>query len=143
MIYIAGPLTHVDPDVQADNIHRAARAYLTLVDAGIPAICPHLSAYIPGAFDLPYGKWIEAGCAQLHAAKAIWLLPGWEHSRGTLVEYHVARALNLPVYRSLAMVLAVQKGLGRDDTPVPASYFDDAEYAAWKPDTVIGRGRQR
>lgn len=86
MIYIAGPLTNADPDIQAANIDRAQRAYYALLEVGLTGICPHLSGLDLRAFDVPYDRWIANGLAQLGACSAIWLLPGWHTSNGALLE---------------------------------------------------------
>lgn len=86
MIYIAGPLTNADPDIQAKNIDRAQRAYYALLDVGLTGICPHLSGLDARAFDIAYDRWIANGLAQLDACTGIWLLPGWHTSNGALLE---------------------------------------------------------
>ncbi len=138
MIYIAGPLTHPDEAVQAENIRVATRAYLQLVRVGVPAICPHLSGLADRAFEVEYPRWIENGLAQLRLCAGVWLLPRWHLSRGTLLELAEARRLQLPVYHSLYALLSHRGELSR----VPAypeqldpcfprargAYWDDMAY---------------
>lgn len=100
MIYIAGPLTNADPDIQARNIDRAQRAYYALLDVGLTGICPHLSGLDARAFDVSYDRWIANGLAQLDACERIWLLPGWHTSNGALLELAQARRNQQEVYYS-------------------------------------------
>lgn len=129
MIYLAGPLSHPDPAVQAENIDRATRAYLTLVGHGIPAICPHLSALHPAAFNIGYDTWIDQGLAQLHRCSAIWLLPKWELSGGARIEYEAAQRREIDHYTRLAAILT-EYGV----PPLQAFlFFSDTEYGDGDP----------
>lgn len=141
MIYIAGPLSHAEEAVQSANIQTAVQAYLQLIELQIPAICPHLSGLAPGAFDLKYDHWISNGLRQLQACKAIWLLPKWPLSRGTLLELAEARRLGQPVYYSLHQVVRgvaphwlslgdLVKQVGTPDGPnlLGGKYWDDRLY---------------
>lgn len=105
MIYIAGPLSHTNPAVIRQRRDIAVAAYLELVTREIPAHCPHLSAYIPDAFELSHATWMVQCLAQLERCSAIWLLPGWEGSMGTMAEYGRAQEMYLPRYFSCRTVL--------------------------------------
>ena len=124
MIYIAGPLTNADPDIQAKNIDRAQRAYYALLDVGLTGICPHLSGLDPRAFDVSYDRWIANGLAQLDACERIWLLPGWHTSNGALLEWAQARRNQQEVYYSFRDLC---KRLNRPDGN--RWWNDEAEYS--------------
>jgi len=124
MIYIAGPLTNADPDIQAKNIDRAQRAYYALLDVGLTGICPHLSGLDPRAFDVSYDRWIANGLAQLDACERIWLLPGWHTSNGALLELAQARRNQQEVYYSFRNLC---KRLNRPDGN--RWWNDEAEYS--------------
>ena len=129
MIYIAGPLTNADPAIQAANIDRAQRAYYALLEVGLQGICPHLSGTDPRAFEVPYDLWITNGLAQLRACRKVWMLPGWNHSNGALLELAEARRQKTPkVFYRFADV-CVYHGLGT----VSRWWNDTAEYTTCLP----------
>ena len=128
MIYIAGPLTNADPDIQAKNIDRAQRAYYALLYVGLTGICPHLSGLDPRAFDVSYDRWIANGLAQLDACGRIWLLPGWHTSNGALLELAQARRNQMPVYHTFNDLCD-----SHGKRPDNHWWNDDAEYSLQLP----------
>ena len=140
LIYIAGPISHADPEIIRRNVEIACSAFLQLVDLQIPAVCPHLSALIPGAFDLPYESWIDNGLEQLRRCSAVWVLPNWTLSRGTLLEVAEARKLQLPLHDSLYKVVKahaphwlslgdkIHAGTNGEPARIVGKYWSDTQY---------------
>jgi hypothetical protein len=99
MIYICGPLTDENPAKQQANIDAATNMYKQLVIERCLAFCPHLSAYVPGAFDMSYETWMQQDLEIIRLrATNLLLLPGWEFSDGPKRELIQAIRITLPVF---------------------------------------------
>ena len=91
IVYVAGPMSGL-PD---SNLPAFAAATEQLTEAGYVARNPGRR----GA-DHPEWAWadyIRRALPDLCHCDAVALLPGWEASRGALLEVHVATALGMPV----------------------------------------------
>lgn len=87
-IYIAGPMTgHADLNFPA--FHEVARR---LREEGHTVVNP---AEINPALDADWTECMRADIRELVACDAIFLLPGWEKSRGASLEAHIAKALGM------------------------------------------------
>lgn len=131
MIYIAGPITDTDPRQQAENVQVALRAYLELTDLGLGAICPHLAALDPRAFEIPYSQWIQQGLKQLGVCEAIWLLPRWHTSTGALTELLRARQRKILICYCLQDVLRAFLPATAADQYRGIHFQDAVEYTNW------------
>lgn len=89
-VYIAGPMTGYK------NFNRKAffEAAKKLEEIGWE---PVHTAGLPD--DFTYEEYLERSLAVLEACDAIYLLEGWEESKGALMEYGYARSRNLLVIR--------------------------------------------
>ena len=89
MIYLAGPMSdYVDSNYPAfDTAARDLRALGHLV------LSPAEHAETADSWE----GWMRLGIAQLIQCDTIALLPGWRDSRGALVEWGLARALDMRV----------------------------------------------
>lgn len=93
-IYIAGPMTGL-PDNNYPAFHEAAarlrhRAWHVENPAENPA--PHVDAACNWA------AYMRMGVSQLMTCHAIYLLPGWQKSKGACLEHLVAQQLGLVIY---------------------------------------------
>jgi hypothetical protein len=87
-IYIAGPMSGY-PESNYPAFH-AAEASLT--QAGHKALNP---AKLPECAD--WSGYMKLSIPMVCEADAIWLLPGWEKSKGACLELQIACALGLEV----------------------------------------------
>lgn len=94
-IYIAGPMTGL-PELNFPAFHAAAQE---LRAAGHDVINPAEINPDPGT---AWEDCMRADIAQLVTCDAIFLLPGWERSRGASLEHHIARELGLRIVRARA-----------------------------------------
>ncbi len=102
LVYISGPYTAPTPlDIHA-NIEVAHRMAVVLWNAGFGCITPHLNTAHFEHFcpDVPHAAWLEADLQMLESCDAILMLPGWEQSKGALMERDRAYELRLGVYES-------------------------------------------
>lgn len=119
-IYIAGP--YMGPARHHDwrdysiidrNIAQARDAFVALAQAGIGAFCPHLhSAHFEViAPDVGPAYWYELDFRFLRACDALYLLPGWQESTGSLAEKAMAEfELHIPVFEDIDQAIAWAQG---------------------------------
>lgn len=89
--YVAGPMTGL-PDFNFPAFHDAAARLRAL---GFEVLNP---AENPAP---PCGTWLaymRMAVAQVAQADAVVLLPGWENSRGAMVEYRLAVGMGLLIW---------------------------------------------
>jgi len=92
-VYLSGPITAVNGWTIERNIRAASMVYYDLLNRGIPAFCPHSSAFDPRAFaDVPYDVWLEYDCAVIDRCTHLLMLPRWEQSQGAMREKAYAEA---------------------------------------------------
>lgn len=101
-VYVAGPLTHGDHDL---NIKNALEAASKLFAVGFMPYCPHLSAFWHEQFPMEYEEWMRLDAAWLERCDALVRLPGFSPGADREVEY--ATKLGIPVYLSLDDLLKV------------------------------------
>jgi hypothetical protein len=89
-IYLSGPMTGL-PDNNFPAFHAIAQA---LRDAGEDVVNP---AEINPDASLSWEECMRADIKALCDCDAIYLLPGWEKSKGAHLELHVAHRLGLKV----------------------------------------------
>ena len=87
IVYLAGPMTATDKRTVADNVANALLFYHQLIRAGVCAFCPQLDALAPGAFDIPYERWMEHDFAVIERCDVVLMLPNWETSGGAKREH--------------------------------------------------------
>jgi len=90
-IYIAGPMTGL-PDLNFPAFHAAAAM---LRAQGHDVINP---AEINPDQAMPWKECMRRDLAAVVFCEAIYLLPGWQASKGATLEHHVAERLGLTIY---------------------------------------------
>ena len=90
-VYISGPITGTD-----DYMERFGKAEETLTAAGYQVYNPaHANSYMPKG--TTYEEYMEVSFALLKMADAIYMLDGWEQSRGANREYGYALGKGLKI----------------------------------------------
>jgi hypothetical protein len=89
-VYIAGPMSGIDSLNFAAFNEAAAR----LRGQGFEVVNP---AEINPDHAMPWAECMRRDIAELVKCDAIYLLPGWQKSKGATLEHHIAERLELTV----------------------------------------------
>ncbi len=106
LVYLSGPITAKHGRSVEQNVAAALPVYFALLQAGVPAFCPHLSAGFPSAFEVDYRLWLAYDFAVIDRCTHLLTLANWEQSAGALEEVQYARDHHVPVFHDAAVLLA-------------------------------------
>lgn len=98
VIYTAGPYRADGWHNVFENILKARTAARALWLKGWVVICPHANSILMDGPDIPANMFIEGDLEIIRRCDAICMLPGWEKSEGSQIEYGLALELEMPVY---------------------------------------------
>lgn len=105
-IYIAGPMTGI-PDF---NFPAFREASATLRSLGLHVTSPHEVTEESDGIDAPREKpwsfYMRNSLRAMLDCDRVLMLPGWEMSKGAIIEHRVAHELCMPVYYSIGSVFA-------------------------------------
>ncbi len=87
-IYIAGPITN---DLNYKS--RFARAEKLLLSLGHTVINPVKNE------GFTYKEYIDMGLNELMRCDAVYMLKGWKHSNGAMLEYAYAKVTNMRIFK--------------------------------------------
>ena len=90
-VYISGPITGIDPEVCRARFEAAK---LRLRERGYTPVSP-LENGLP--VDAPYDDHMRRDLEMLAECDAIYMLNGWEHSKGCRIEFNVATTNRIPI----------------------------------------------
>ena len=97
VIYVAGPYRSDSAWGIEQNIRRAEEAALELWRKGYAVICPHANTrFFQGAMD--DSVWLNGDIEILTRCDAIYMIKGWEKSKGATKELELSQELGLEVY---------------------------------------------
>ena len=100
LVAIIGPFRANTAWEIEQNCRQAELVALEVWRAGAVALCPHLNTrHFHGM--LPDQVWLDGYVSVLRRCDAAVLVPGWEHSAGSLVEKAEAERLGMPVFRDV------------------------------------------
>lgn len=99
IIYVCGPYRGKTTNEQAENILHAQRVSLRLWELGWIVLTPHLNtANFNWYTSLPDEVWLKGGLKLLEKCDCIFLLKGYEESKGAMVELRKAQEQDKAVY---------------------------------------------
>ena len=104
-VYISGPITAKHGYLVEDNVAAGLKMFLDLINLGVPAYAPQLTAAFPSAFNIPWETWLEFDYAVIQRCTHMLMLPRWRESKGALEERVYAEAHNIRVCESLPELL--------------------------------------
>lgn len=104
-VYISGPITAKHGFLIEDNVTTGLKMFLDLINLGVPAYCPQMTAAFPSAFNVPWDVWIEYDYAVISRCTHMLMLPRWRDSVGAMAERVYADAHNIRVCESLPELL--------------------------------------
>ena len=105
-VYIAGPYTAPNRELEDANIDQAAVVAAEYMRKGYAVFCPHtMSAHLDREHNedgmLQHKDWLRNDVYWLQFCDAIHLLPGWDESEGAKFEYQVARLIGLKIWGAI------------------------------------------
>lgn len=108
-VYVAGKYSGTDYLNIDRNIVAAREAAAELFNAGVMAFIPHLHAAHFECItpEVPYEFWTELDMHFLRTScQAVYFLPGWESSRGSVAEHTEAQILRYPIFYNIEDAIA-------------------------------------
>ena len=103
MIYIRGPISNNE-----DSIEQFDNAMIELGDQGYIPVRP-IGSWADDPYALDYKEYIELDLALLRMCDGIYMLRGWEGSKGARAEKYYAECLDLEImYEEQAMKEAAE-----------------------------------
>jgi nucleoside 2-deoxyribosyltransferase len=100
-VYVAGPYSADNVLDVLKNIGRGEKMCASLFRQGFAPFCPwHDKSYVMDHFDDDFTvqQFYDYSMAWLEVSDAVFLIDGWEGSRGTLVEIARAKELKIPIF---------------------------------------------
>lgn len=95
-IYISGPITGLDHQTAFANFDRAEKM---LRDLGFDPVNPMKASGLDSDINHSWEEYMKADIALLLGCDAIYLLNGWESSRGATIELNIAEPLKIkPIF---------------------------------------------
>jgi hypothetical protein len=105
-VYISGPITGKNGYLVEENVAAGLKMFLDLINLGVPAYAPQMTAAFPSAFNIPWETWMELDYAVIAGrCTHMIMLPRWRESRGAIEERNFAEAHNIRVCESLPELL--------------------------------------
>lgn len=99
VIYLAGPYRAPTIRGVVENIRTSENYLAILWKLGFACISPHMnSAMLDGVHGLVAEDWLDGDFEIIRRCDALFLLPRWEESEGTLLERGVAKEAGIPVF---------------------------------------------
>ena len=116
-VYVAGAYSATDVLSVAKNINRGITESIRLMEKGFYVYSPWGDFQFATRVDLPMEYWKANGMAWLQVADAVFLVPGWPNSPGTLAEIEEAKRLNIPVFEEYIELLEWSRNKQSETAP--------------------------
>lgn len=98
-VFISGPFRAHTPWLIEQHCRAAEMAAIEIWSMGAVALVPHLlTRHFQG--ELPDQIWLDGAIELLKRSDAIFMLPGWEDSAGSLAERQIALYRGMPVFEN-------------------------------------------
>lgn len=99
VIYVSGKYSANHPYEVKQNIRKAVAKGVELAREGYAPIIPHANTQGWEAIDptLTWRDYMKVDLALVRASNTVYMLSGWEESRGARVEERLARLLGKPI----------------------------------------------
>jgi hypothetical protein len=105
-VYISGPMTAKNGFSIERNLADGVDLFLTLMQQGIPAHCPHLNGYPPSCWSaLPHEAWIALDRVVLDRCTHVLMMTRWRSSAGAVLEHDYAVSIGVPIAYNLPELL--------------------------------------
>jgi hypothetical protein len=114
-VYVAGAYSANNVIDVLKNIGRGEQYSAEIFFRGMAPFCPwHDKQYAMYLCyeDVPVTQYYEYSIAWLKVSDAMFLVPGWKNSEGTLKEIEIAKSLNIPIFK-----LLIELTIWNDTTP--------------------------
>jgi hypothetical protein len=102
LIYVAGKYSAPTPEGIKKNIAKAEKASVELLKNKWAVITPHKNTsgyeYYEDYIEYTHSDWLAMDFVMLDRCDAIFMLKGWQDSKGAVEEYDRARALDLEIF---------------------------------------------
>lgn len=101
VIYVAGKYSANSWSGIEDNIRKAEAASIKLFKLGWAVITPHKNTAHYEIYeddDLTYETWIKADLEMLRRSDAVFMLDGWNNSKGAMLERAEAEKRGMKIY---------------------------------------------
>ncbi len=99
LVYTAGPITAPNPAERKQYCERAWGYAHRIWKMGAGVICPQYNTYFMDDPAIGYEMFMNADYEMIkRACDAVFMLPGWEYSKGSCNERDLAFAENIPVF---------------------------------------------
>lgn len=100
LMYVAGAYT-APTDIEVERNVKTARDYaLKVCKMGFSVICPHMNTKGYERDGMTYEEVMENDFEQITRCDGMFMVPGWENSKGSLRERKLAMDLGLPIFYS-------------------------------------------
>jgi hypothetical protein len=101
LIYTAGPYRADTIQGVVQNIREAEYWAARLWAAGASVICPHKNTgLLDGIHGMTCQEWLAGDFEQIIRCGALFLLPNWHNSKGTLDEIAVAQEYGIRIFQT-------------------------------------------
>jgi hypothetical protein len=104
-VYVAGAYNANNVISVLDNMRKGMRASLDILLLGYAPFCPwldyHFQLMLRENEKLTVDDYYKYSIAWLEVAETVYVIPGYQNSKGTAAEIKRAKELNIPIYFDL------------------------------------------
>lgn len=104
LIYVAGPYRGKGDNDVWQHIMAARYWARCLWEKGWAVFCPHTNTLFMDGPEIPVASFLDGDLEILRRCDAVFMVPGWEGSKGASAERDRADELLLPVYYDLSEI---------------------------------------